>query len=656
MIARPQRFITPIGKRRLFPMMAPYDRDKQGNMMAQRRKSSGEPMVAEEFADISVRSTLGESLASGGGSSGSAESTEDGRYEGQIFGIERDKIVGWAWDAARPYEPVDVELFIGDLRVGRGSADRFDIELAKAKRGNGMHRFEVSLDRLPPGSPPYVVRAVIADTEEELLPALSLATIEDAESLQSGNEYLGKVTGIVDGLLCGWVLNWHNPHEEPVLTLRDGDINILTRPTRGRTNAVINTGVTVNAYRFELPLPGNILDGKLHHLSVLAGPAGRELTGSPITFGPADVGSIGQSLAAVFERQQQLDQKVALLEPGYDQALLERRITGNVLDRVDMLLNIHRDALERELAVLRRQVTELLQSEGDPDVILPGGQRFTIDDEALQTAESFTVIARSAPLISYDLASGPESAKLSSGLKWSDSSTSSGILIQGNGSIELEGLPAGPASVILRGSGAVDPFEFCGMVTAFHGRTLTGRVEISETGDWTLVGTTVGRAVDDVSAKGLSVTYLHDQSQPSGLLRLNEIAVFHRGRVPERVDATPPLTTVLYVGTDSNRGGWYSIEPGPRGGLCWMGAQAELAIRVRQSGVYRLRIPEIRPLVRDVMPKLRITLGGVPMNVKVSPRQGDASVFEVGAGARVPSQTNAPGRPWSLDSTMISVL
>ena len=390
--------------------------------MAQRRKSSGELAVADESSDIAARTGAGDSLTAGVLPIGSAEPDSaagdwDG-YEGLVFGIERDRIVGWAWDAARPYEPVDVELFIGDLRVGRGSADRFDIELAKAKRGNGMHRFEVSLERLPAGSPPYVVRTVIADTEVELLPAVTLATIEDAETLQSGNEYMGKVTGIVDGLLCGWVLNWQNPHEEPILTLRDGDINILTRPTRGRMNAVINTGVTVNAYRFELPLPGNILDGRQHHLSVLAGPSGRELAGSPITFGPADVASIGQSLAAVFERQQQLDQKVALLEPGYDHAVLEKRITGNVLDRVDMLLNIHRDALERELAVLRRQVTELLQlsSESKSDVILPSNRGPAIDDEALQPAKSFTVMARSSPLISYDLESGPESATPSAGL------------------------------------------------------------------------------------------------------------------------------------------------------------------------------------------------------------------------------------------------
>jgi hypothetical protein len=69
-----------------------------------------------------------------------------------------------------------------------------------------------------------------------------------------------------------------------------------------------------------------------------------------------------------------------------------------------------------------------------------------------------------------------------------------------------------------------------------------------------------------------------------------------------------------------------------------MGAQAELAIRVRQTGKYQLRIPEIRPLVPDIMPSLRITLGGVPMSVEMSPAADDPSVFQIVAEARIPRE------------------
>jgi hypothetical protein len=614
--------------------------------MAQRRKPFEELVLVEGTADDSrpdAPVVPGASTPTGDlqtTSVGKNSAVPAGKNEGQVLGIEKDKIFGWAWDASRPYEPVQVELFIDDLRVGRGKADQFDIVLAKENRGNGMHRFEIGLDRLPASAPPFVIRSVIAGTEEELLPAITLTSIEDAERLLSGSEYIGKVTGVVDGMLCGWVLNWHNPHEEPVLSLRDGEANVLIKQAKGRTSAVVNAGVTVNAHRFELPLPASVLDGKLHVFSVLVGASGRELPGSPVMFGPADIASIGQSIAASFDRQQELERKVSSLQQGYDLSSLERQIASSVLDRVDMLLNIHRDAIERELAVLRRQVTELIRQapEGESDVIRPEVRVAVIEDHKRQPADSFAVMARSAPLISYNLEAHPESVRPVQGLKWSNNAASAGLAITSNGSLELDGVPAGPTSLILRGTGARNPYDFCGIVTSFHGRALTGHVEVNSSGDWTLVGTTVNGPADDSGVRGLGITFLPNLVEPGGQLCLKQIAVFHRGRMPERVDPRPPQTAVLYLGTDKNLNGWYAAETGPRGGFCWMGAYGELVARVHQTGEYQLKIPEIRPLVPDIMPRLEITLCGVPMNVDVSAVPGDPTVFQVNANVRVPRQ------------------
>ncbi|MGD0191543.1 MAG: hypothetical protein ABSD74_12450, partial [Rhizomicrobium sp.] len=219
--------------------------------MAQRRKSSGEAAFAEHSGQIDVDGSpsAGESatvypIGTDQPSSGAAG------YEGAVGGIEKNKIVGWAWNSSAPYDSVTIELFINDVCVGRGPADIFDMELAQSNRGNGKHRFELSVDKIPPGSPPYVIRAVIADTESELLPAVTLPTIDAAESLISGNEYLGKVTGITDGMVCGWVINWNNPHEQPSVTLLDGETVIVARLPVGRTTAVVESGVTASAHRF----------------------------------------------------------------------------------------------------------------------------------------------------------------------------------------------------------------------------------------------------------------------------------------------------------------------------------------------------------------------------------------------------------------------
>jgi hypothetical protein len=602
--------------------------------MAQRRKLSGELGLAGQPADV-------DELVPAGIAPAISADAAPPRHEGQITGIEGDKIVGWAWDASRPYDPVDVELFVASLRVGHGSARHFDIELAKAKRGNGMHRFELSLDRLPPGPPPYVVRAVVTGSEKELLPAITLSTIDDAERLLSGHEYMGKVTGIVDGTLCGWVVSALNPHEQPTLTLRDGDTDVLSRPAGGRIDAAIDSGATIEAYRFELPLPANILDGRPHFLSVLVGSSDRELAGSPLMFGPADVASIGQSLAMAFEKLQQLDSKMVTIQPNYDPALLEQRMTVQILDRVDMLLNIHRDGLERELAVLRRQVTELIQRspKGEPDVIRPIAKVAAIEDERMPAASWFTTFARSAPLISYDLEAKSETAKLSAGFKWSNSAASPGVSITGSGSIALDGIPSGPVSLILDGVGASDPVEFCSMMTALHGRPLVGSVEIAGNGDWTFSGTTVEGSIENAGTGGLAFTYLTDLFRPSGRLTLRRIAVFRHRRAPAGTNPAQPQAMAIYVGNESRDSGWYSVEVGPLGGLCWMGGRAELAFRVRQTGAYRLRIPQVRALVPDIMSKLRISLCGVGMQVEVSPSKGDPNVFAISAEGRIPLQS-----------------
>jgi hypothetical protein len=57
-----------------------------------------------------------------------------------------DLLTGWAWDPARPDEPVDVAVLDGEQVVLRFKADRFRQDLAKAGIGNGRHAF--SLDSL----------------------------------------------------------------------------------------------------------------------------------------------------------------------------------------------------------------------------------------------------------------------------------------------------------------------------------------------------------------------------------------------------------------------------------------------------------------------------------------------------------------------------
>lgn len=557
--------------------------------------------------------------------------------EGRLIGVEKHRIVGWAWDSATPHQPVDVELFVGSVRVGHGRADKFDAALAGKLSGNGMHRFELVLDKIPEAPLPLTVRAVISGTDKELEPPLSLA-LAAAERLLAGAEYVGRVTGIENGSLCGWILNRDNPHEPPQLTLWDGDTKVLSGSPNGRVRVAIDTGAMKKAHRFELPLPTSALDGALHAYAVRVGNSGPEVAGSPVVFGPSDVASLGKVIASLSERLQKLDQRLDFFEPDMDRSSLERQMATRVLDRLDMLLHIHRDGIEREMSVMRRQISELLKLTpgANADVILPVEVRRSIADERTLPTQELSVVAHAEPLASFELARDAAGVGLTGNLKWSDQGSARGVIIKGDGAINLSGALPGRATVVLKGWGAGDPLAFNGFVAAFQGRILTGHVEIGESGAWTFVGTTreaVGRQANN---NALTLTYLADSAKASGTLGLEKIVLYAPGKEPEQDDVPAPNATTVFLGTDDTQGGWYPFELSGRGGHCWMADHGDIQFRIRQTGNYDLQIPEVRPLSADIMSSLKVLSGGVPVEVEVSPLKGTTPAFRVRASFRAP--------------------
>jgi hypothetical protein len=494
-----------------------------------------------------------------------------------------------------------------------------------------MHRFEVKLDRLPAGAPPFVLRIVVSGTDVELHPSITLPTLDSAERLFSGSEYRGRMTGISDGMMCGWVINQRNPHENPVLTLFDGNRPVLTQVASERISAAIDTGVLANVYYFELPLPMSLLDGNEHLLSVSVGQSRRDLAGCPVLFGLSDVRSVGRSLVSVLDALQRLDRRVDSLQPVTDLNAFEKQVTRRILDRIDMLLNIHRDSIEREMAITRRQLTHVIRHVPamEPDVILPVGDQPRLEDERIPTVANFSAIERSAPLLTYDLSTRVIAAKPSGAFKWFQSESRTGIFIAGSGGVELDGNATAPASLILQGEGARDPFEFSDIVASFDGQPMSGRFDISESDEWTFIGTTIGGSKDGSSVRGLTLHYVPGSQRPRGTLTLSQIAVFASGRVPARTGTAAPVASVINLGVENASNGWHPAEAGPHGGICWMGAQSELTYRVRRSRKYRLYIPEVRPLSKHIMPKLQISLDGVPAALEIAPLPYDRSAYAV---------------------------
>ncbi|HTW32683.1 MAG TPA: hypothetical protein VMD76_13460 [Candidatus Sulfotelmatobacter sp.] len=550
-------------------------------------------------------------------------------YEGATTGIHEDAITGWAWDANRPYEPVDVELYVDDVRVGQRSADMFDVELAKANRGNGMHRFEVRLDRLPAKSPPFIIRIIVAGTDVELLPPIAIATLGEAERLLSGNDYIGEVTEIADGAVCGWVVNRRNPHDAPVLTLRDGDREVASQRATERTTQVLESGVTATAFRFELALPHSLLDGKLHSLTVFAGaPAGRAL-GSPFLFGASDMTSIARMLISVSDRLDQMERKIEAIRPAFDFAQFEKRVTSTLIEPVDMLLNVHRDSVEREIAVVRRQITEIVRHIPDIDLdLLAPSAPPAIEDVAIPSRAAFDPVDRSQPMVAFDLSTRSPLVQPHGDVRWAGEQL--GISLAGNGTIEFDALLGDGPDIVIRGSGARDASEFSAIVVSFNGRPMSGRFDVFADGRWAFTGGATGSPPAAMPARPtLGFNFLTGISRPSGRLRLGEISFLAPGRVPSRVEAEAPMAAIVNLGREGASSGWHPVEAEQRGGICWMGEIGDVSVNLHPSGSYRINIPEIRPLVAALMPKLQMFLDGEPITLEIAPIAHDHSAYSV---------------------------
>ena len=74
--------------------------------------------------------------------------------EGNHEGATCDGVYGWAWDRARPNEPISVDILDGDTLLATAPANQFRPDLQAAGLGNGYHSFSYS-----PGNALYDGRA-----------------------------------------------------------------------------------------------------------------------------------------------------------------------------------------------------------------------------------------------------------------------------------------------------------------------------------------------------------------------------------------------------------------------------------------------------------------------------------------------------------------
>jgi hypothetical protein len=102
------------------------------------------------------------------GSDASAQAALTPVYEGYLDRIDCRTIWGWAYDANRPNDALDVELYDGDRLLATIPAYTFRPDLALAGKGDGRHAFCIHVPGRLKDAKPHSIRVKIAGSDFEL--------------------------------------------------------------------------------------------------------------------------------------------------------------------------------------------------------------------------------------------------------------------------------------------------------------------------------------------------------------------------------------------------------------------------------------------------------------------------------------------------------
>lgn len=274
--------------------------------------------------------------------------------EGFLVSAGSEGVEGWAWDPRQPYEPVEVELTANGAVLARGIADQFQMELVQNRIGNGMHAFRLKLDRLPNGPYPLIVSARIVGGGPVLNGQLEFKSPADFRGVVADaafHDYESMVDGIVNGQICGWIWNRSLPNAPVTVSLYDGLTHIGDVIADDFRSDVEAAGKGTGYCAFAIDLPLSVLDGALHSLHVRVAGTNHELTNSPLGFGPNSARNLIDELA-------QLRQEVATLtrqlgEVADPSNALNGRLAKALMQRMEAMLMIQRDAVDQEMQALR---------------------------------------------------------------------------------------------------------------------------------------------------------------------------------------------------------------------------------------------------------------------------------------------------------------
>lgn len=198
--------------------------------------------------------------------------TLDIPYQGQVFGLSGNVLLGWVWQPSSPSERVVIEVYHNGTIIGAAVADQLEGRLVSAHIGDGLYGFSLPV-------PDSVInlggklRVRVANRGCWLQPEIDLATVKIVSRIDSDVRSDGGL------FINGWVQDSTNPHAVlEVLVLCEGVL--LKKLKANAFNPRSPAHLSRHGFHFSLPF--DFADAKPHRVEVVTS-SGMQLAGSPIT-------------------------------------------------------------------------------------------------------------------------------------------------------------------------------------------------------------------------------------------------------------------------------------------------------------------------------------------------------------------------------------
>ncbi len=200
-------------------------------------------------------------------------------YNGYHNVADCSSISGWAWDANKRTQPINVDIYDGSTLISTLPAATFDQGLLNWGFGDGRHAFSIATPASLLDGKWHLITVKYGGTQTNLNSTpIALSCIAPGVATPNYNGY----HNVADcSSISGWA--WDaNKRTQPInVDIYDGSTLISTLPAATFDQGLLNWGFGDGRHAFSIATPASLLDGKWHLITVKYGGTQTALNNSP---------------------------------------------------------------------------------------------------------------------------------------------------------------------------------------------------------------------------------------------------------------------------------------------------------------------------------------------------------------------------------------